>query len=160
MARLPLALLLAALLSSTTANADEGYFSDGNKQLTFMEEGNRSSGEQRVLYALVGATLLSGAVSGFYLLDSSSQSDKVSTSGYEHTGKTWSLELEAIQEDALRSRRIAQISIGVTSGFLLAGIVAYIVTEPEQEAGYQDWQSRSFATPTKDGLVVGQGWIF
>jgi hypothetical protein len=150
---------IAILTNVSVASADEGYFSDGKKQLTFKEAGSRSETERITLYSLFGAGLLAGAVGTFYVLDSRSQSDKVSANGY-HTGQTWTADLEATRTDALRSRKVAQVSLGLSTGFLLAGIVTYIITEPEMEVGYQDWQTRSFAKPTRGGVVLGQGWSF
>jgi hypothetical protein len=161
MGRHALAVLLgfAILASTNIAAADQGYFSDGKKKLTFKEEGARSDNERITLYSIFGGALLFGAVGGYYTLDSKSQSDEVSASGY-HTGLVWTADLEATRKDALRSRTIAEVTMGISGGLLLAGIAAYIITEPDEEVGYQDWQTRSFATPTNDGFVVGQGWTF
>jgi hypothetical protein len=161
MGRHALAVLLglAILTQFHLASADQGYFSDGKKQLTFKEEGSRSKNERITLYSLFGSAVLVGAVATFYTLDSRSQSDEVSASGY-HTGLVWTDELEDTRKDALRSRTIAQVTGGIAGGLLLAGIAAYIITEPDEEIGYQDWQTRSFAAPTSDGFVVGQGWTF
>lgn len=161
MSRLVLALLLSSVILTRfgVASADQGYFSDGKKQLTFKEEGSRSQSERITLYSLFGGAILAGAVGTFYALDSRDQSDKVSATGF-HTGLTWTSSLESTRNDALRSRSAAQVSFGLASGLLLAGIVTYIFTEPETEVGYQDWQTRSFANPTRGGLVVGQGWSF
>ena len=161
MGRFALAVSLACAIVTTfsSASADQGYFSDGNKQLTFTEEGTRSQGERITLYSLFGGALLTGAIATYFTLDSQTLSDKVSASGY-HTGLAWTADLEATRKGALRSRRVAQVSFGLAGGLFLAGIVTYIITAPDMEVGYQDWQTRSFATPTKDGFVLGQGWTF
>jgi hypothetical protein len=42
----------------------------------------------------------------------------------------------------------------------MAAVVTYVITEPDEKIGYQDWQTRLIARPTEDGFVVGQGWTF
>lgn len=157
------ALLAGALVAvPAAARADDGYFGDGTKQLVFKEEGKRTKTQNITLLSLAGAAVLAGAVGSFYLLDARSQSDEVSASGL-HTLLAWSPELEATRKDALRSNRIGTVSMGISGGFAAATIIAYIITQPDKEVGYQDWQTRNrlpSITPADGGLVIGQGWAF
>ncbi len=161
MLRLPFAALigLVALATSGLAFADQEYFSDGKKQLVFREEGERSKNEKVVLFSLAGTALLTGAVSTYYALDSRDLSDKVSATQF-HTGTSWTAGRQNIYDDALRSRNIALVSLGLSASFVMATIVTYLVTEPDEKLGYQDWQTRLVAKPTKDGFILGQGWSF
>ncbi len=149
----------AVLLAPVSARAD-GYFTKGEKQLVFKEEGSRTKAQNITLLSLAGATLLSGAVGGYYLLDARDQGNKVSASGM-HTLRTWSAELQATHDDALRSNTIGSVAIGISGGLALATIITYIVTQPDMKTGYQDWQAKVPAlSPTNGGVVVSRGWSF
>ena len=156
------ALIAGAVLSIPMATqADNGYFSKGEKQLVFEEEGERTRTEKITLLSLGGATILAGAVGTYYLLDSQTLSDEISASGM-HTLKTWDQDLEDTRLDALRSSKIATVALGMSGAFAAATIVAYIITQPDTEVGYQDWQTKNVPSiaPTRGGLVMSQGWSF
>jgi len=147
---------------ASNANANNGYFGDGSEQLTFKEPGSRSHKQNVVLLTLVGATVLTGAVGTYYLLDSQSQSDKVSASGM-HTLETWDASHEQTRQDALHSGSVAKVTLGISGGLALATLVTYIVTHPNDEVGYQDWQTRHrvpTVAPVAGGAIVAQGWTF
>ena len=157
-------LVMSLWCSASDAAPDQGYFSDGNKKLVFMEEGNRTETEKITLYSIFGGAVLAGAIGTYYVLDSKSLSDELSSKGV-HTGRAWTQRFEDKRESALRSRTIAQVSLGISAGLLLSGIVAFIITEPDEKAGYQDWQStNSSAMPSftfdDEAFVVRQGWTF
>ncbi len=105
--------------------------------------------------------MLSGAVGTYYLLDSRTLSDKISASG-THTLRTWDQELEDTRKDALRSSKIATVSIGISGGFALATLVTYIVTQPDTKTGYAEWQAKHIPVlaPTDGGLMMSRGWSF
>jgi hypothetical protein len=145
--------------SDSTPTPPSPYFDNSERQLTFTEEGSRSANERLVLYSIVGAVAVSGGVGAGFALHSRSQSDMVSAKGL-HTGETWTAEREDIRKSALRSRKIAQITLGISGAFAMAGIVTYIVTEPDEKVGYKDWQTRPYVAPTEDGVVVGKAWTF
>ncbi len=151
--------LLCGLLPNLAQAQDRGYFSEGDKQLVFKEEGSRSSTQRIVLASLFGGALLTGVIGSYYLLDSRDLSDELSASG-AHTGKAWSAELEAKRKDALRSGRIATVSLGLSGTLTLAGAIAYIVTAPDDEVGYQDWQTRLMVVPSAGGIMASKGWSF
>lgn len=156
---LVLAPMLVPGLAAAQDQQDQGYFSNGEKQLTFREAGSRTKKEKIVLASVFGVGLLAGAVGTYYLFDSQRLSDEVSASG-THTGKTWSTSLEAKRQDALLSGTIATVGFSLASACLLAGAMTYIFTEPDDDVGYQDWQTRSFVAPSRDGVVAGQAWHF
>lgn len=161
MGRLALSALLGLVILTTSglAVADENYFTDGKKQLVFREEGSRSHTEKVVLLSLAGAAVVSGAVGTYFALDSQDLSDKVSASQF-HTGQAWTSQRQDIYDDALSSRKIAMVSLGIGGSMVLATIVAYLITEPDEKVGYQDWQTGLTAQPTKDGFMLAQGWTF
>lgn len=154
-------LALSIVTLPLTAQADGGYFSKGEKQLVFKEAGNRSRTERITLLSLAGATLLTGAVGTYYLFDSQSLSDEISASGM-HTLKTWDQGLEDTRLDAVRSSNIATVSLGMSGAFAAATIITYMITQPDMEVGYQDWQTKAIPSiaPTQGGLVMSQGWSF
>lgn len=154
----PIAAVIA--LVPTPANAqDGGYFTKGETQLTYRQEGSRTTNEKIALVSIFGSSLLAAGVGTYYLRDSIKLGDEISASGL-HTGKAWSLALEQTRKDAVQSSTIATISYGFAAGLLLAGIVTYIVTEPDDEVGYRDWQTRSFIIPSQNGVLAGQAWSF
>ncbi len=161
------ALIAGAILATsivawpTAAHADGGYFSKGEKQLVFKEAGSRSRTEKITLLSLAGATLLTGAVGTYYLFDSQTLSDEISASGM-HTLKTWDQGLEDTRLDAIRSSKIATVSLGMSGAFAAATIVTYMITQPDTKVGYQDWQTKAVPSiaPTRGGLVMSQGWSF
>jgi hypothetical protein len=150
---------LVALGSSRVSLAEENYFSDGKKQLTFKEEGERSHTEKVVLLSLAGAAVVSGAVGAYFARDSQKLSDEVSATQF-HTGQAWTPSRQSTYDDALGSRRIALVSLGVSASLVAATIVTYVITEPDEKVGYENWQTRTLAKPTKGGFIVGQGWTF
>ncbi len=161
MRRTALASAFGMLLLSQAhvASAEEDYFSDGKKQLIFREAGQRSPTERVVLYSLGGAAILAGAVGTYFWQDSRSLSNEVSASQF-HTGEAWTPAHQQTYDDALSSRKIAFATLGVSAGLALGTMVAYVITDPGDKVGYQDWQTRFQATPTSDGFVVAQGWSF
>ncbi len=112
--------------------------------------------------SLAGSAVLAGTVGGYYALDSQSLSDEISASG-RHTLKAWTDDLEETRTSALRSAKIAKVSFGIGGGLALATIVVYMVTQPSETIGYQDWQAHHALptiTPSADGFVLAQGWSF
>ena len=154
----PLLAAVAVLLMCGAAHADTNYFGSGEEQLTYVEAGSRSSGERITLASLFGASLVAGGIGTYFALDSKSHSEEVSATG-THTGKIWSPELEQSRKDGLSSRKAAIVSYGIAGGFALAGIVAFIVTAPD-DVGYKDYKSTSFIAPTSHGFMAGTGWSF
>jgi hypothetical protein len=152
------AVALLLVLVASRAEADTNYFGTGEEQLTYVEPGSRSDNERIVLYSLFGAAALAGGIGTYFALDSRDLSDEVSASG-THTGKVWSAELEQKRKDALSSRHVALWSYGIAGGFAVAGIVAFIATDPD-EVGYKDYKSTSFVAPLQGGLMAGTGWSF
>jgi hypothetical protein len=161
MGRHALAALLAlvVLTSSSLALADEEYFSDGKKQLAFNEEGERSKDQKVVLFSLAGAAVVTGALGAYFARDSQKLSDEVSATQF-HTGVAWSKAHQDTYDDALTSRKVALVTLGISASFVLGTIVTYVITEPDEKVGYQDWQTRLRANPVEGGFVVGQGWTF
>lgn len=161
MARMALATLLGLIIvsSSRVSLAEENYFSDGKEQLTFNEGGERSHTEKVLLLSLAGAAVVSGAVGAYFARDSQTRSDEVSATQF-HTGQAWSQGRQSIYDDALGSRRIALVSLGMSASLVAATIVTYLVTDPDEKVGYENWQTRALARPTKGGFIVGQGWTF
>ncbi len=158
----PISTLIAgAVLALPVAARADGYFSKGEKRLVFQEEGERSRTEKITLLSLAGGMLLTGAVGTYYLLDSQSLSDEVSASGM-HTLKTWNQELEDTRLDAIRSGKVATVALGMSGALAAATIVTYIITQPDAEVGYQDWQTKNMPSiaPTRGGLVMSKGWSF
>ena len=160
MFRLLLPFCIGLVLVPNLADAqDKGYFGTGEEPLTYREAGERSKNAKIVLASLFGVGLLAGGVGTYFLFDSQRLSDEVSAKGL-HTGKAWSASLEATRQDALQSSTVATVSFSLGGACLLAGVMTYIFTEPDDEIGYQDWQTRSFVLPTADGVVAGQAWRF
>jgi hypothetical protein len=151
----------AMVVLPTAASADGGYFSQGEKRLVVKKDGERTSPQKTTLYSLVGATVLTGAIGTFYLLDSQSISNELSASGL-HTLKTWDRELEDSRLDGVRSSKIATVTLGMSGAFAAATIVTYIITQPDSTIAYQDWQTKNMPSlaPTRGGLVMSQGWSF
>ncbi len=152
----------AVLLSHQNAAADTGYFGQGDKQLTFKEEGKRSRTERITLLALASGAVLAGAVGGLYMLDARSKGEKVSATGM-HTLKAWSQELEDTRLDALRSNKVGKISFGIGGALAATTIIAFMITQPDKTVGYQDWQTTNTLptiVPTTNGVVMSQGWSF
>ncbi len=155
-------LIVATCLCLPSLASADGYFGDGTKQLTYKEEGDRSKAQRITLLSLAGATVVVGAVAGYYALDSQSLSDEVSASAI-HTQHPWTQDRENTRASAERSAKIAKVSLGISGGFALATIVAYIVTQPSETMGYQDWQAQHALptiTPSAEGLMLAQGWTF
>jgi hypothetical protein len=151
--------LTPVALPPVSALAQGGYFTEGDKHLTYKQAGSRSRNEMIVLLSIFGTAAVAGAVGTYFALDSQSKSVEVSASGV-HTGRAWSADLDETRKDALRSRTVAQVSFGVTGALMLGGAIAFIITSPDDELFYQNWQTRSFIAPIDSGLVAGSGWSF
>tara|TARA_R110002096_G_scaffold299503_2_gene494012 strand:- start:84837 stop:85328 length:492 start_codon:yes stop_codon:yes gene_type:complete len=159
----PISALIAGAIVAlpAAASADGGYFSNGDKQLVIQQAGKRSSNEKIALYSLLGATVVTGAVGTYYLLDSQSISNDLSASGL-HTLRTWDAEREDTRLDGERSGTIATVTLGISGAFAAATLVTFIITRPDTKPGYQDWQTQTMPSiaPTRGGLVMTQGWSF
>lgn len=148
-----------AIIPSPASAQDGGYFTKGETQLTYHREGSRSTNEKIVVASIFGTSLLAAGIGTYYLRDSNRLSDSLSASG-THTGKAWSAQLEQTRKDAVQAGTFAKVGYGLTFALVLAGIVTYIVTEPDEEVAYQDWQTRSFVIPSQDGVLAGRAWSF
>lgn len=152
-------LALVLFASGSVAHAEEEYFSDGKKQLAFNEEGERSKNEKVLLLSLAGAAVVTGGVGAYFARDSQTLSNEVSATQF-HTGEAWSKSHQATYDDALSSRTLSLVSLGISATLVLGTIAAYVITQPDETVGYRDWQTRLQATPVEGGAVVGQGWSF
>jgi hypothetical protein len=127
-------LILAALLAvaaPTAARAQTDYFGGDAppEDITFRTDKSRTTRQRILIAGLFGGAAVMGGVGLGFHLDSRSKSDQVSAVG-DHTGRIYTPEVDDTRRAALRSRTLAIVGYGAGGALLVAGVIAYFVTEP------------------------------
>lgn len=145
--------LVAAL--ALPARADD-YFSQ-EEEITFEIDRSRSRGERITVASLLGGAVVAGGVGVLFTLDAADKADEVSATG-KHSGLVYTPEREETRRDAIRSRRFAIAGYAVGGGLLVAGITAFILTDPGTETMLVS--SRTALVPTDGGFFAARSWSF
>ena len=159
--------LLCPALSPGPALAGGDYFGEDapEDQITFRKYKERSNRQRLIIGALFGGAALFGGVGLYFNFDARSKSDEVSVVG-NHTGLTYTQDLEDTRTGALRSRNVAIASYSVGGLFLIGAIVAFYLTDPGSEVvsvGDEEPPGPTVpvtVAPIPGGAVVGGTWRF
>jgi hypothetical protein len=97
--------------------------------LTFEIDKERTTRQKILIGSFgAGAALFTG-IGVLFHLDAREKSDSISATG-NHTGKTYTAEVDDVRSDALRSRAFAIAAYGVGGALLVTTFVVYLVTNP------------------------------
>jgi hypothetical protein len=164
------AVVVAVAAAPTRAHAQDYFGGDTPpEEITFRTDKPRSRGQRILLASLFGGAALAGGIGLVFHLDSRSKSNQVSAVG-DHTGRVYDEEVDATRRGALRSRTAAIVGYGVGGAALIAGVIAWFVTEPGTEvvtAG-KDKDTKPppptappvSLAPLPGGVLASAGWTF
>lgn len=141
-------LVAAALVTAAlpaTAQAEDYFGGDGPPPMTFRTEKSRTRNQRLLLAGLFGGAVVTGGAGVLFHLDSRSKSDQISALPPDHTGRIYTDEVDDTRRGALRSRTLAAVGYGAGAAFLIAGVVAWYLTEPGTEVVTVGRQSAALA---------------
>lgn len=152
MSRLLPAICMLALVAPRIARAD--------KDIVIEIPGERTMEQKVLVGSLAGAGFLVSALGAYFHNDSRQASDDVGSDTY--TGHAWTVEDQALVDQADRSRTRAIVGYSVGGALLIGAIVAYVITDPPSETAVIHPHGRGSAmlTPTPGGAMVGGAWSF
>jgi len=164
-------LLVAALAASLPSVAHaQDYFGDGgpDADMKFRTQRSRTRNQRLLLVGLFGGAVLTGGAGLLFHLDSRAKSNEISALPPDHTGRIYTDEVDATRRGALRSRTLAAVGYGAGAAFLIAGIIAYAVTEPGTEVVTAGKDKKPppppvppvSLAPLPGGAAVVAGWSF
>jgi hypothetical protein len=166
--------VVAALASPAAAQTGDpagdqtqlDYFAEQTKTpLTYRVEGTRTRNQKIVLLSLAGATVVAGGLAGYFHLESKHASDDVTEKSGEHSGRTYTPEVDARRQEGVDARTRA-IAMYVVGGALLATtLVYYIATSPDDEIRAYESSTTGrvaapFLAPVEGGAIAGKAWSF
>jgi len=171
MSRRALLVVVAWLLVvAPRAARAQDYFGDQAppRTIEFRTDKPRTTGQRLLLAGLFGGGAVAAGVGFLFHRDARAKSDEVSA--FEPTGRTYTREVDDTRRAALRSRTLARVFYGVGAAGLVAGVVAFFLTEPGTEVvtvgGAQSRRRPVRRTPPIDvallpgGGMVGASWAF
>jgi hypothetical protein len=149
--------------SATRAGANEGMPLHEGRDIVVKYRPDRPKNARVMLGVLGGAALAFGAVGLYYHLDSRDVADELST--HKFTSQTWTADRQATYDRGHDAKLIATISYSIGGAFLIATVVAFIMTEPPQQVmtihPHTDSAPQStIIAPIPGGAFVAKGWSF
>lgn len=124
---------LATAVSPATARAEDYFGGDGPPAMTFRTQKARTRNQRLLLAGLFGGGVVAGGAGVLFHLDSRSKSDQISALPPDHTGRIYTDDVDDTRRGALRSRTLAAVGYGAGVAFLVAGVIAWSLTEPPTE---------------------------
>jgi hypothetical protein len=166
-------LLLAALAvaaAPSVAHAQDYFGGDAPpEEITYRTDKPRTRNQRILLAGLFGGAALFGGAGLAFNLDSRSKSNQVSAVG-DHTGRVYTDDVDDTRRGALRSRTLAIVGYSAGGACLIAGVIAFFVTEPSTEVVTVGKDKNKPPTPTPTvpmsvtplpgGGMVGAAWSF
>jgi hypothetical protein len=160
-AKVALLALAGVLFATGGAHADD-YFGSDDGRVVYRLDKSRTKQQRLVIAGLAGGAVVFGGIGLLFHLDSRSASDRITEVG-EHSGRTYTPEIDDQRSDALRSRNLAIAGYTIGGALVIASVVALLITEPGAElvtVGNEQQPSPVSIVPLPGGAVVGGTWSF
>jgi hypothetical protein len=139
---------------SAHADSNDYFGKDApDEHISFQVDKSRTKKQKIVIASLAAGAVVFGGTGLLFHLDSRSAANEVGAVGL-HTGMTYTPELDDTRSRAYSSRTFAIVGYSVGGAFVVATVVALIVTQPGSERYTVGSDEDESSPPVVSGLTV------